>query len=68
MTDMYQDYGWQLCEQDGEAWECDTCEKECNPTYYRRTSFEYDEGEYSCAECIDKEIASYAEMEKDYYF
>lgn len=67
MSDKYKDYGWLLCDFDGDEGECETCWRACNPTYYRRTSFECDEGEYSCASCIEKEIKRFAQMENEFF-
>lgn len=62
----YAAHGWLLCDFDGDDGECDNCESPCNPTYYRRTSFEYDEGEYSCAKCIEQEIRDWEIWEEEY--
>lgn len=53
---LYENYGWLICDFDGDDGECETCGEDCNPTYYRRISYEVDEGEYSCAACIEQEI------------
>ena len=66
MSESFEDYGWFLCDFDGEPEECETCEKESEVIYYRRVCWEVDEGEYSCADCIRKEIELLGEWEKDH--
>ena len=63
---LYENYGWLICDFDGEPSECETCGEECNPTSYRRISYEVDEGEYSCGPCIEKEIEALKIWEEEF--
>lgn len=48
-------YGFELCTMDGQ---CDSCDKEIKQGEYfwKRTSYEYVEGDYWCRECATEEV------------
>ena len=54
--------GFEICEFNGD--ECDSCDKEVDDIYYRRTSYEYEEGEYFCADCVRHEPESWEGINK----
>jgi hypothetical protein len=54
-------YGFELCEMSGE---CDFCEKETEQRdyFWKRTSYETIEGDYSCRNCASKQAREFDEF------
>lgn len=56
--------GYELCKELPKDTECDQCDKANGPLYCKRTSYEYDEWEYLCAECIQDNFEALQMMEE----
>jgi hypothetical protein len=52
--EQYKYLGFELCTFEND--ECEKCGKSVKEIFYRRTSYWNEEGDYWCADCIEKEL------------